>query len=163
MQGVRVRSLVGELRSRILWGQKVKTQSRSNIVTSSIKTLKMVHIKKILKKKDQRLTLCLLRCQVMGCLTSPGFSQSCPDIHCLYCPLHGRSRSGSVLQLLPSSESIMVTKTPCVCLHASPGRGELPPHHVKRWDRRTFPLEGTLETVQSEPLFYGTFPRSCGH
>ena len=33
------------------FGQKSKTQNRSNIVTNSIRTLKMFHIKKILKKK----------------------------------------------------------------------------------------------------------------
>ena len=38
------------------WGAKIlhvlqpKNQNRSNIVTNSIKTLKMIHIKKILKK-----------------------------------------------------------------------------------------------------------------
>ena len=46
MQGVRVRSLIGELRSH-----RPRVQ-RSNIVTYSIETSKMVHIKKkIIKKK----------------------------------------------------------------------------------------------------------------
>ena len=51
MQGVQVPSLVRHLRSHMPHSQKTKTQNRSNIVTNSIKTLKMVHIKKILKKK----------------------------------------------------------------------------------------------------------------
>jgi len=42
MLGVRVRSLIGELRSHIPHGQETKTLNRSNIVTNSIKTLKMV-------------------------------------------------------------------------------------------------------------------------
>ena len=50
MQGVQVWSLVGVLRSHIPGGKKTKTYNRSNIVTNSIKTLKMVHIKK--KKKS---------------------------------------------------------------------------------------------------------------
>ena len=52
MQGVRVRSLVGELRSHMPHGQKTKTSNRISVVTDSIKTLKMVHIKnkKPLKK-----------------------------------------------------------------------------------------------------------------
>ena len=41
-QGLPVASPIGELRP---CGQKTKTQNRSNIVTNSIKTLKMVHIK----------------------------------------------------------------------------------------------------------------------
>ena len=49
MQGVWVWSLVGELRSHV-WPKNQtikKKQNRSNIATNSIKTLKMVHIKKI--------------------------------------------------------------------------------------------------------------------
>ena len=46
MQGVWVRSLVGELGSHMPQGQKATTQNRSNIVTNSINTLKLVHIKK---------------------------------------------------------------------------------------------------------------------
>ena len=46
-----VRSLAVELRSHISHGQKnPKIKNRSNIVKNSIKTLKMIHIKKILKK-----------------------------------------------------------------------------------------------------------------
>ena len=56
MQGVRVPSPVGELRSHTPCGQKTKTQNRSSIVTNSVKTLKMVHGKKNLKKKKQKLT-----------------------------------------------------------------------------------------------------------
>ena len=51
MLGVWVQSLVKELKSHILHGQKTKILNRSNIVTNSIKTLKMIHIKK--KKKDK--------------------------------------------------------------------------------------------------------------
>ena len=50
MQGLQVQSLVEELRSHVPLGQKAKTENRSNIVTNSIKTLKMAHIKKVLKK-----------------------------------------------------------------------------------------------------------------
>ena len=49
MQRVWVRSLMGELRPHMSWGQKTKTPNRSN-VTNSIKTLKMVHTKKSFKK-----------------------------------------------------------------------------------------------------------------
>ena len=45
MQGVQVWSLVGELGSYMPPGQKNKTWNRSNIVTNSIKDLKIVHIK----------------------------------------------------------------------------------------------------------------------
>ena len=54
MQAVHVRSLVGELRSHMPHGQKTKTQNRSNIITHSVKALKMVHIKKSLKRKDKK-------------------------------------------------------------------------------------------------------------
>ena len=40
MQGVQVRSLVGELGSQVPHSQKNKTENRSNIVTNSRKTLK---------------------------------------------------------------------------------------------------------------------------
>ena len=49
MQVVLVQPLVGKLRSHMACGQETKTQNRSNVVTNSIKTLKMVHIKKSLK------------------------------------------------------------------------------------------------------------------
>ena len=49
---------VGELGAHKPQGQKTETQSRSNIVADSIKTLKIVHIKKKnLKKKRQRKVL----------------------------------------------------------------------------------------------------------
>ena len=48
MQGVQVKSLLRELRFPHAWGPKTKTKNRNN-VTNSMKTLKMVHIKK--KKK----------------------------------------------------------------------------------------------------------------
>ena len=51
VQGVQVQSLVGELRSHMPQGQKTKTSNRSNIVTNPIKTLKMVHDKKIILEK----------------------------------------------------------------------------------------------------------------
>lgn len=44
-RGVPVPSLVGELRARMSPGQKTKTQNRSNLVTNSVKTSKLVHIK----------------------------------------------------------------------------------------------------------------------
>ena len=50
MQGVRVWSLVGKLRSF----QQNQNFRQSNIVTNSIKTLKLAHIKKNLKKKKER-------------------------------------------------------------------------------------------------------------
>ena len=46
-QGLQVRSLArGELRAYVPHSQKIKTQKRSSVVTNSVKTLKMVHIKK---------------------------------------------------------------------------------------------------------------------
>ena len=52
MQEVQVWSLVRELRLHMPHSQKAKTKSRHNIVTNSIKTLKMAYVKKkkILKK-----------------------------------------------------------------------------------------------------------------
>ena len=50
VQGVSVQSLVRELRSYIPQGHK--TWNRSSIVTNSIKTLKMFHIKKKKKSKN---------------------------------------------------------------------------------------------------------------
>ena len=58
MQGVQVWSLVGELRSHMPRGQKTKTLNRSNIVTNSIKTLKMVPTSK--KKKNLKRKLAVL-------------------------------------------------------------------------------------------------------
>ena len=52
MQGVWVRSLVGELRSLMSWDQKTKKYKGKNIVTNSEKTLKMVHIETLKKKKN---------------------------------------------------------------------------------------------------------------
>ena len=49
-QGLQVQSLVGELRSHMPRGQKAKTLNRSNAVTNSIKTLKMVRMRKKKKK-----------------------------------------------------------------------------------------------------------------
>ena len=54
MQGVRVWSLIRELRSHKPHSQKPKHKTEANVVTKSIKTLKTVHIKKKnLKKKNQ--------------------------------------------------------------------------------------------------------------
>ena len=50
MQGVQVQSLLRELRFPHAWGPKTKTKNRNNIVTNSMKTFKMVHIKKKKKK-----------------------------------------------------------------------------------------------------------------
>ena len=50
VQDLQVQSLVGELRSHIPCGQRAETENRNNMTTNSIKTFKMVHIKKILKK-----------------------------------------------------------------------------------------------------------------
>ena len=54
MQRVWVWSLVEELRSHVPPGQKSKTYNRSNIITNSIKTLTMVHIKKKNLKKNKK-------------------------------------------------------------------------------------------------------------
>ena len=54
MQGVWIQSLLwGELRSHMFVAKKPKHKNRNNIVTNSIKTLKIVHIKKKLKKGVQ--------------------------------------------------------------------------------------------------------------
>ena len=53
MQVVQVRSLIGEVRSHMPHSQKIKTESTSNTVTKSVKTLKMVHIKKKKEKKKE--------------------------------------------------------------------------------------------------------------
>ena len=57
MQEVRVRSLVGGLGSHMPQGQNTKTENRSNTVINSIKTLKMVHIKKVFKKNTHKYNL----------------------------------------------------------------------------------------------------------
>ena len=51
-QGMQVRSLARKLRPHKHWGQKTKMWNRSNTVTNTIKTLKMVHIKKNLVKEN---------------------------------------------------------------------------------------------------------------
>ena len=51
LQGVKVQSLVGELRSHMPFGQKTKTSNRSDTLANSIKTLKMIHDQKIFLKK----------------------------------------------------------------------------------------------------------------
>ena len=55
MKGIQVQSLVGELRFHKPHGkqkqQEQQTNKQSSIVTNSIKTLKIVHIKKNSEKK----------------------------------------------------------------------------------------------------------------
>ena len=63
MQGIRVQSLVRELRSHMPCSQK--TKNRSNFGPNSIKTLKTSHIKKNLKKtltgiRKERIAICCL-------------------------------------------------------------------------------------------------------
>ena len=60
MQGVWIRSLVGKLRAHRPRGQKTQTQNRSDTVTNSAKTLKMVHIQKR-KKSFEKEKVCLLK------------------------------------------------------------------------------------------------------
>ena len=55
MQGVQTPSLV---KIPLASGKKPKTQDRNDIVTNSIKTLKMVRIKKNLKKRFIRAVRC---------------------------------------------------------------------------------------------------------
>ena len=50
-QGVWVQAPVRELGSHMPRGQNIKTQNRNNVVIKSVKTLKMIYVKKILKKK----------------------------------------------------------------------------------------------------------------
>ena len=45
-------SITRELRSHMPHGQKHRIENRNSIVAKSIKTLKIVHIKKNLKNKD---------------------------------------------------------------------------------------------------------------
>ena len=45
---------LGKLRSHMPGGQKHKTENRSNIVTNSVKTLKMSHIRKKILKKETK-------------------------------------------------------------------------------------------------------------
>ena len=51
-QGVQVRFLVCDLRSHMPPGKK-KTKQRNSIVTNSVKTFKMIHIKIKKKKKNK--------------------------------------------------------------------------------------------------------------
>ena len=55
MQGMQVQSqsLVGELKSYKPHGHKTKTWNRSNIITSSLRTLEIIHILKKKKKKKK--------------------------------------------------------------------------------------------------------------
>ena len=52
--GVLIRSLVGELRPHMPTSQKTEIVNKSNTVTSLVKTLKMVHIKKKQKQKQKK-------------------------------------------------------------------------------------------------------------
>ena len=54
VKGVRVQSLIRELRFHLPEGQEKKKKNRDSIVTNSIMTLKMVHIKKKKKKKKKK-------------------------------------------------------------------------------------------------------------
>ena len=56
MQGVQVRSLVGEFKIPYAsWPKNQNTKNpRNNIVTYSVKTLKMIHIKENEKKKKEK-------------------------------------------------------------------------------------------------------------
>ena len=59
MKGVQFQSLVGDLGSHRLHGQKkTKHKNRSNIVTNSIKTKNIPHQKNIKKKQQTKTTLC---------------------------------------------------------------------------------------------------------
>jgi len=51
VQGVRVQSLVRELRSFMPHDQGTKTWNGSSVVTNSIMTLKIIHLKKKLKDR----------------------------------------------------------------------------------------------------------------
>ena len=51
IKGVLVQCLVREPRSHMTCGQKTKKENRNNIVENSVKTLKIVHIKKKKKRK----------------------------------------------------------------------------------------------------------------
>ena len=65
---MQVWSLTGEIRSHMPQGQKPKTYNRSNIVTNSIKTFKMVHIKKkkIFKKMKEKYFLRQTKTKIEG-------------------------------------------------------------------------------------------------
>ena len=54
IKGVRVQSLIRELRFHLPEGQEKKKKNRDSIVTNSIMTLKMVHIKKKPLKKGSK-------------------------------------------------------------------------------------------------------------
>ena len=62
-QGVWVQAPVRELGSHMPHGQNIKTQNRNNVVIKSVKTLKMIYVKKILKKKKNPVPV---RCQLMN-------------------------------------------------------------------------------------------------
>ena len=72
VHGVWVWSLVGELRSLMTCGQKTKSWNRSSTVTTSIKTLKMVHIKKKNLKKSLQESVPVCDICVQTSVSSPG-------------------------------------------------------------------------------------------
>ena len=87
-----------ELRSHMPRGQKTKTENRSNLVTDSIKTLKMVHIKKLKKKVRDEVTdpapqqTTSTDCQPSasmgfpsGCSWEAAFSLSCGHLRLMPC------------------------------------------------------------------------------
>ena len=62
-QGVWVQAPVRELGSHMPRGQNIKTQNRNNVVIKSVKTLKRIYVKKILKKKKNPVPV---RCKLMN-------------------------------------------------------------------------------------------------
>ena len=55
MQGVWVQCLIGKLRSpHMAWGQETKTENRNNIIANSVKTYKMIHIKRTSKNNKKK-------------------------------------------------------------------------------------------------------------
>ena len=114
MQGVWVWSLVGELGSHMPRGQGAKAWNRSNVVTGSMETLKMVHIKKKIKKKwtvffiEVHFYFCELSEMILGNRHNPTLRQDCiPSRNILY----GRRKMVWLLNLHP----ICLMKTGCPC------------------------------------------------
>ena len=85
-QGLQVQSLVGELRSHMPCGQKAKTLNRSNTVTNSIKTLKMVRMRKK-KKKTPPFKCSILEAPltVVDCDGMATIDQEIPQSSCITC------------------------------------------------------------------------------
>ena len=89
MLGVWVLSLVGELESHMSCGPKTKTGNRESTATNSVKTLKMVHIKKKKNLKKKQWTVRLegpdhvgsesLNSTLLSQGTLEGFSEGVPE------------------------------------------------------------------------------------